>query len=86
MFNVSNHVVAPVARTLCCVAFYVPMRPEHSTFSASGLGGGRDVQDSKDKHLELLARHLGLLQDRVDLSGSLSLADRILAGRKRVGK
>lgn len=35
----------------------------------------------KSKHIELLARHLGMLNDKLEITGDL--AERILAGRKR---
>ena len=44
---------------------------------------GIDVKlHDKSKHLELLMRHLGLLNDKLEVSGDLG--DRILAARKRV--
>lgn len=38
----------------------------------------------QDKALELLGRHLGLFNDRLELSGQVDLANAVLAGRKRV--
>lgn len=40
---------------------------------------------SKDKHLELLLRHLGLLRDKLDVTVTDTLAQKIRDGRKRVG-
>lgn len=40
---------------------------------------------AKDKHLELLMRHLGLLNDKMDLNVKGDLIERLLAGRKRAG-
>lgn len=39
----------------------------------------------KSKHLELLARHLGLLNDKLEVKGDITLIGRLLASRKRVG-
>lgn len=40
---------------------------------------------SKDKALELLARHLGMLKDKVEVEGTLGLVERLAAGRRRTG-
>lgn len=62
----------------------------HLTPAARALfAGAKTTKDgievklhSKDKHLELLMRHLGLLNDKLELKGDL--AERILRSRKRV--
>lgn len=40
--------------------------------------------NSKDKALEMIARHLGMLKDRVEVEGTLGLVERLARGRKRV--
>lgn len=39
---------------------------------------------SKDKALELIARHLGMLKDKVEVEGTIGLVERLAAGRQRV--
>lgn len=38
----------------------------------------------KDKALELIARHLGMLKDKVEVEGTIGLVERLAAGRQRV--
>ena len=49
------------------------------------VAGDRIVIKSADKlrALEMLARHLGLFQDKLQLEGELSLVERLQQGRKR---
>lgn len=39
---------------------------------------------SKDKALELIARHLGMLKDKLEVEGTIGLVERLAAGRQRV--
>lgn len=39
---------------------------------------------SKDKALEMIARHLGMLKDKLEVEGTLGLVERLAAGRQRV--
>lgn len=38
----------------------------------------------KLKALEMLARHLGMFNDKLEIAGELSLEDRLMAGRNRI--
>lgn len=40
--------------------------------------------NSKEKAVELIARHLGMLKDKLEVEGDISLVERLAAGRRRV--
>lgn len=40
---------------------------------------------SKDKALEMIARHLGMLKDKLEVEGSIGLVERLARGRQRTG-
>ena len=49
------------------------------------IGEVREVKFwDKPKSLEILARHLKLLTDKVEVSGSVTISDRLAKARKRV--
>ena len=48
-------------------------------------GSTRIKRHDKVKALELIMRHMGMLNDKLKLSGELDLAVAIEEGRKRVG-
>ena len=55
----------------------------------AGIKSGKDGIEvklhSKEKALELLARHLGMLKDKLEVEGNIGLAERLAAGRARTG-
>jgi phage terminase small subunit len=69
----------------------VRARERHAHLSAAArslYAGAKQTKDGievkltrQDKHLELLMRHLGLLNDKLEVTGDLG--ERIIAARKR---
>ena len=55
-------------------------------YNVDGLNGTRKMTiklSDKLRALEMLARHLGLFNDRLELEGEMSLVERLQEGRKR---